>query len=179
MRIFVIFISIALVWVACKPKQAVKQPIEVSDDSVFLTGTFFVVRHAERNPGSDSTLTLAGQHRAGALYHLLKDSLINKIYITPFKRSIQTADSLRIYQHIDTCYYTADSTGESLIYQITRHDDWGKRILIIGHSTTIIPILRSLKVEGPLSPIHENDFERFYRVRMTREKSELTESCYP
>ncbi|MDQ0108189.1 broad specificity phosphatase PhoE [Chitinophaga terrae (ex Kim and Jung 2007)] len=179
MRILTAILTAVMVWaIGCQPAPASKTQVPVAEDSIFLTGTFFIVRHAERNPGEDSTLTPAGRHRAGALYNLLKDSLISKIYFTPYKRSIETADSLRYYLHTDTSFYQADTSGENLVYQLTRHNDWGKRILIIGHSNTIIPILRSLKVEGPLSPIHENDYNRLYRVKMSHTGTELTESCY-
>jgi hypothetical protein len=172
MRVLLFLIS--LLWIGCKPAPS-RPVIEVSDDSTFLTGTFFVVRHAE----GDSALSAAGRQRSGALYNRLKDSFINKIYITSYLNSSQTADSLRLLKHIDTSYYEADTSGESLIYQVTRHNDWGKRILVIGHSHTIIPILRSLKVQGPLSPIPDSDFGRIYRVKMGRKGSEVTETCYP
>lgn len=174
-----VIIAVVIVWmVGCKPAAAPKAVVEVTEDSTFLTGTFFIVRHAEKNPGDDSTLTPAGRHRAGALYNLLKDSMIDKIYFTPYKRSVETADSLIFYKHIDTCFYQADTSGESLIYQLTRHNDWGKKVLVIGHSNTVIPILRSLKVEGPLSPVPESDYNRLYRVQMGRRGVEVTEMCY-
>lgn len=44
-------------------KQQERVQVPVTEDSTFLTGTFFVVRHAEKNPGADSTLTAAGMKR--------------------------------------------------------------------------------------------------------------------
>ncbi|MFX1704222.1 histidine phosphatase family protein [Chitinophaga sp. CC14] len=177
MRILPILLSL-LFFMACKPKHPVRQPVPVSEDTTFLTGTFYVIRHAERNPGPDSTLTVAGQERAGALYRLLKDSGLNKIYFTPYKRTVATADSLRMHLRIDTCFYAADTSGESFIYQVTRHGDWGKRLLVIGHSNTVIPILHSLKAKAHTDSIGENEYDRLFIVRKTREGTELKEICY-
>ncbi|MBO9733098.1 MAG: histidine phosphatase family protein [Chitinophaga sp.] len=178
MRILPILLSL-LLFVACKPKRSARQPIPVSEDTTFLTGTFYIIRHAERHPGFDSTLTPAGQERAGALYRLLKDSGLNKIYTTPFKRTIATADSLRIYQHLDTCIYAADTSGESFIYQVTRHEDWGKRILVVGHSNTIIPLLHSLRATAPrVDSIGEQEYDRMFIVRKNKDGTTLKEICY-
>lgn len=177
MRILPILLSL-LLFVACKPKSPARQPVLVSEDTTFLTGTFYIIRHAERNPGPDSTLTIAGQERAGALYRLLKDSGLNKIYITPYKRSLATADSLRIRLHIDTCSYAADTSGESFIYQVTRHEDWGKRILVVGHSNTIIPILHSLRAKPHTDSIGEKEYDRMFIVRKNKEGTTLKEICY-
>ncbi|NSL88064.1 histidine phosphatase family protein [Chitinophaga sp. Mgbs1] len=165
-------------FIACKPKPVVRQPVAVSEDTTFLTGTFFLVRHAEKNPGPDSTLTPEGLQRAGALYRCLKDSGLQKIYTTRYIRSIQTADSLRLRLHLDTCIYAADTTGESLIYEITRHGDWGKRILIVGHSNTLLPLLHSLKAKPAVKAIGETVFDRLFIVRKSSVGVVLEENCY-
>lgn len=177
MRTLPILLSL-LPFAACQPKHAARQPVPVEEDTTFLTGTFYVIRHAERNPGPDSTLTAAGQARAGALYHLLKDSGLNKIYITPYKRSISTADSLRAHLYIDTCFYAPDTTGESFIYQVTRHNDWGKRLLVIGHANSMIPILHSLKAKPHTDSIGEHEYDRLFIVRKTKDGTTLKEVCY-
>ncbi|RBL92235.1 histidine phosphatase family protein [Chitinophaga flava] len=164
---------------ACKPKPPQRQPVPVSEDTTFLTGTFYVVRHAERFPGADTCLTPEGFKRAGFLYERLKNAHLDKIYLTPYLRSIQTADSLRIKLHLDTCFYKADTTGESLIYEITRHGDWGKRLLIIGHSNTLVPLLHSLRARPHMAALGEHEYDWLFIVRKTSAGSSLTEDCYP
>jgi phosphohistidine phosphatase SixA len=166
-----IVLSVAIL-AACGPapvKQQERVQIPVSEDSTFLMGTFFVVRHAEKNPGADSTLTAIGRKRAGMLYRMLRDSGITRIYSTPFKRTLETGDSIRILGKIDTALYKPDSTGESLIYEISRNNDWGKKILIIGHSNTIIPILKSLNT-FPKDTIGEKDFNYLFIVQRKNKK---------
>lgn len=164
--------SLALMLAACGGTTQ-KAPVPVSEDSTFLTGTIYLVRHAEKYPGMDSTLTPAGRNRAGALYRLLKDSSISKIYCTHFKRSVQTGDSLRILGHIDTAFYKPDSTGESLLYEISRRGDWGKHILVIAHSNTMIPILKSLNAKTRMDSIADADYGNLFIVRKTRAASRV------
>ncbi|HVI45954.1 MAG TPA: histidine phosphatase family protein [Chitinophaga sp.] len=178
MRIVPAILFSLLTITACKPKPPVRTQIPVSEDTTFLTGIFYVVRHAEQHPGGDSTLTETGLQRAGELSRLLRDSGINKIYLTPFKRSIQTADSVRIQLHVDTCFYKADTTGESLIYEITRHGDWGKHLLIIGHSNTLVPVLHSLKATPHMKTVGENEYGWLFVVRKTTKGTTLKEDCY-
>ncbi|MCW3463722.1 histidine phosphatase family protein [Chitinophaga nivalis] len=177
MRLMPILFSLFLL-AGCQPKPPARIPVPVAEDSTFLTGTFFLVRHAENNPGPDSTLTLAGQQRAGALYHLLKDSAIAKIYTTRYIRSIQTADSLRIRLHLDTCIYQADTTGESLLYEMIRRGDWGKRILVVGHSNTLVPIMHSLRATPHADTIGEREYDRLFIVYKTKAASTVKEHCY-
>lgn len=141
-----------------------RKPLPVAEDSTFLTGTFFLVRHAEKNPGVDSTLTPAGHKRARALYALLKDSGLQKVYFTPFKRTVQTAGPLLEQLHLDTAFYMPDTTGESLVYEITRHGDWGKRLLIVGHSNTLLPVMRALNVRPPVDSIGDRDYDNLFIV---------------
>lgn len=177
MRIMPILLSLLLL-IACQPKQPVRQPIPVAEDTTFLTGTFYIVRHAEECPGTDSVLTAAGNARAGALYRLLKDSGLNKIYTTPYKRAVATADSLRTRLHLDTCFYEADTSGESFIYQVTRHEDWGKRILVVGHAHTIIPLLRSLKVSPARDSIRNTEYDKLFIVRKSKAETTLKEISF-
>lgn len=170
---------LVLLLAACgQRKQAARVTVPVTEDSTFLTGTFFLVRHAEKNPGADSTLTEAGRQRAGKLYRLLKDSAITRIYSTKYKRTMQTGDSLRLQGRVDTVLYQPDSTGESLLYEISRHGDWGKRILVIGHSNTLIPILKSLNVKPRIDSIADKDYGNLFIVYKTRNASRYVQQRY-
>lgn len=170
--------SLLILFAACQPRVPEHKPIPVTEDTTFLTGTFFLVRHAEKNPGADSTLTPEGIARAGALYNRLKDSGLVKIYTTGFKRSIQTADSLRLRLGLDTCIYPADTTGESLIYAITRHGDWGRRILVVGHSNTLLPVIHALGGKTAKDTIGEKEFDRLYIVRKTKKATVVMKERY-
>ena len=154
-------VILLLCCIACVQPSPERQPVPLADDSTFLTGTFYLVRHEEP---ADS-----GIHRAGALYHTLKDSGIEKIYITPSAASRQTAESLFINLHIDTVAYKPDSTGEGLLYEITRRDDWGKRVLVIGQGNTLLPVMRSLRAKPPIDSIGKSDYSNLFIVYKNRD----------
>ncbi|RPD42337.1 histidine phosphatase family protein [Chitinophaga barathri] len=167
------------VMAACgQSKKPERATTPVAEDSTFLTGTFFLVRHAEKNPGRDSTLTTEGRQRAGKLYRILKDSAISRIYTTPFKRTVETGDSLRILGKVDTAFYQPDSTGESLLYEISRRGDWGKRILVVGHSNTLIPLIKSLNAKPKMDSISEKDYGNLFIIHKGVQKAELVEKRY-
>lgn len=171
-------VILLLCCMACEQPVPERLLVPVSEDSTFLTGTFYLVRHAEQFPGHDSSLTDAGRQRAGSLYRLLKDSGIQKIYITRTLRSLETSDSLREYLHIDTVSYRTDSTGERLLYEITRHNDWGKRLLIIGHSNTLLPIMHSLKARPRADSIGEKEYSNLFIVKKYKDSVKCRRISY-
>ena len=106
----------------------------------------FIVRHAEKGAGKDPVLTPAGNARAGGLMRALQNEGIQKIYVSQYKRTQMTGDSLRIQFKIDTVHYAADTLCDDLINSIMQHSDFGKTILIIAHSNTIPQIIRKFGV---------------------------------
>ena len=171
---YIIIVSL-LCCLACEQPLPVKEPIPLTEDSTFLTGIFFLVRHAEQISGHDSSLTAEGFQRAGDLYRFLKDSGIQKIYVPSFQINITTADSMREYLHLDTATYKTDSSGEGLIYEITRRDDWGKRLLIIGHGYALVPVMKSLKAKPPVDSIGYTDL---FVVRKNRDSVKVKKFIY-
>lgn len=139
---------------------------------------FFVVRHAERFPGFDANLNWYGRLRAGDLMRLLKDSGISRIYVTPFVRTQQTADSLRLLQHIDTVRYLMDTTGNDLVRQLKAHNVYGTHILIVGHANTVPDILRRLGADYPGREIPDSVFNLMFEVINDHGKVTLHESRY-
>ncbi|HEY0274333.1 MAG TPA: hypothetical protein VGC22_14165, partial [Chitinophaga sp.] len=69
----------------------------------------------------------------------------------------------------DTVFFNADSSGESLLYELTRHNDWGKRILVIGHRPALLPMLRSLKAQPPVDSVPENTYDLLFTVYKKRD----------
>lgn len=170
--IFVLLLSCCM---ACEEPAPVKEPIPVTEDSTFLTGTFYLIRQA----AYDSCLPDAGLKKAGELYHYLKDSGVQKIYINNFLQTTESADSLITYLHLDTVSYKGDSTGEGLIYEITRRDDWGKKLLVIGHDNTMRPLMRSLKAKPPVDSIGFSDLFYIRKYRDSAKNKRLNYSSIP
>ncbi len=132
----------------------------------------YIVRHAEKEAGKDPALTSEGIIRAGDLMRALKNESVQKIYVSRTRRSQMTGDSMRIQLGIDTVHYTADTLCDNLISTIMEHRDFGKTILIIGHSNTIPKIIRKLGVlDYPQADLPDNEFDNLFLVTYKKEKA--------
>jgi phosphohistidine phosphatase SixA len=129
----------------------------------------YFVRHAEKENGNDPVLTDKGKKRAGDLMRALKDKNVKRIYVTQFKRTQMTGDSLRIQLGIDTVIYQASENGIDLFNKIAAHGDFNKTILIIGHSNTVPDYIKKAGVINyPVTDIPDGEFNNLYRVYYKR-----------
>lgn len=129
----------------------------------------YLVRHAEKETGSDPVLTANGNKRAGDLMRYLKGKNVKRIYVTQFKRTQMTGDSLRIQLGIDTVHYQASENGIDLFNKIAAHGDFNKTILIIGHSNTVPDYIKKAGVANyPVTDIPDAEFDNIYKVYYRR-----------
>lgn len=157
---------------------AVFQNIATAQQEMGVT-RIFIVRHAEKETGKDPLLTAAGNARAGDLMRTLQNEGIRKIYVSQYRRTQNTGDSLRLQLKIDTVHYAADTVCENLINAIIEHGDFGKTILIIGHSNTIPQIIRKFGVtDYPYGDIPDNEFDNLFLITYKKEKAKLKKIRY-
>ncbi len=129
----------------------------------------YFVRHAEKEAGNDPALTENGKKRAGDLMRTLKDKKVQRIYVTQFKRTQITADSMRLQLGIDTVHYNADENGIDLFNKIAAHGDFNKTILIIGHSNTVPDYIKKAGlINYPQANITDTEFDNLYKVYYRR-----------
>ncbi|RYD77064.1 MAG: hypothetical protein EOP53_13620 [Sphingobacteriales bacterium] len=136
--------------------------------------TLYVVRHAEKDTvgGSNPAISSIGKERAGDLYKALKKKKIELIFVSQYKRTGMTADSLRIYKNIDSVHYTADATADNLFEQIKLRAGKAKNILIVGHSNTLPAIIRKAGVSGyTLKEIPDNEYNNLFIVKQRKGKA--------
>lgn len=139
----------------------------------------FIVRHAEKEAGKDPVLTPAGKTRAGDLMRALQGESIQKIYVSQYRRTQMTGDSMRIQLGIDTVHYTADTTCDDLINAIMEHRDFGKTILIISHSNIVPRIIRKLGVtDYPQTDIPDEEFDNLFLVTYKNQKAKVKQTKY-
>ncbi len=137
-------------------------------------GNYYLVRHAEKDTGKNPVLTIAGYLRAGNLYRELKNKKIGKIYVSQYRRSQLTADSLKIYKKTDTVHYKADDKGDDLLNKLLIQKGKQKNVLIIGHSNTIPVILKRLGVTGlDISEIPDDEYDNLFVVTVKNKKVSL------
>lgn len=112
-----------------------------------------VVRHAEKASQTerDPALSEAGWARAWALDSVLRDAKVAAIIVTPFRRNRETA-SLVAKRHLVTFTVVPVDAGVAahayaVALAAAKHDGV---VLVIGHSNTVMPIVRALG--GPTLP---------------------------
>ena len=141
--------------------------------------TFYIVRHAEKDTGNNPAISITGKKRAGDLYRILKNKKIDLIFVSKFRRSGMTADSLRIYKNIDTLHYSADATSDLLFKKILSSAGKAKNILIIGHSNTLPSIIKKLGVENYLQKdIPDTEYDHLFIVKYKKGKAILQSKKY-
>jgi len=155
------------------------QPVE----GITNSSRIYIVRHAEKvtgkDAGKDPFLTTAGYVRAGDLLRVLKNKEISRIYVSQYRRTQLTADSLRIQLGIDTVQYLADTVCDDLLRRIQNKDDMGKKILIVAHSNTIPFIIRKLGLTGiPVIEIADNEYDKLFLVKKKRKQLVMVKSSY-
>lgn len=139
----------------------------------------YIVRHAEKQAGEDPFLTPEGNIRAGDLMRTLKNKRIERIYVSQFKRTQQTADSMFLQAGIDTVQYVADVSCTDLFNAIEKNHDWNKPILIISHSNIIQKIIFRLGVTNfPQQNMPANEFNNLYLVRFKNKQPFVEQSKY-
>ncbi len=141
--------------------------------------TLYVVRHAEKDTGNNPPLTLKGLKRAGDLYRELKNNKIDLIFTSNYKRTVMTADSLRLYNKIDTVYYVPDVSGDKLFEKIAERAGNAKNILIVGHSNTLPGIIRKAGVNGySVKELPETEYDNLFIIKQKEDKVDMKHEKY-
>jgi len=130
--------------------------------TVHAQATFVVVRHAERAdagaPVSDPDLSAAGHARAASLATMLRDAKVTAIYVTPLKRTQQTAAPVAKALGLTPIVLPAADTA-TLIAALQQHQGTA---LVIGHSNTVPDIVKALS--GAAVTVRETDFDHLFVV---------------
>jgi broad specificity phosphatase PhoE len=110
---------------------------------------FFVVRHSDPPPTlsldeirDETPLSESGQQRAKLLAGRLKDAGITAIYATQARRTVETAEPLAKRLGIDVRIQSYHDT-DGLVRRLRSEQATG-RVLVVGHWSTIPPILKAL-----------------------------------
>ncbi|MGA0556231.1 SixA phosphatase family protein [Larkinella sp. VNQ87] len=130
------------------------------------TSTVFVVRHAEKVSEADTTsLSPAGFERAQDLADRLEDERISLILTTPYRRTQQTAAPLSRQLNVSIDSYPA-SPGSAVVERVQQAKN--RNVLVVGHSNTILDIVKGLGTTPSKANIESSDFDNLFIV--TRKK---------
>ena len=135
----------------------------------------FIVRHAEKasTSGKDPDLSVEGQKRADALAHILKDSQITSIFVTEFKRTLQTAAPTANAAHVTPTVVPANDIG-ALVGKLRALNG---NALVVGHGNTIPDLLKTLGIATAAS-IPDDDYTEIFVV-LVGDTPQLLRLHYP
>ncbi len=133
----------------------------------------WVVRHAEKltdNPKDrDPQLSPIGIERAEALKKYLGGERIDSIFSTNYKRTKLTGFPLADKIGINVKTYNVENQKE-LAKQLIANAK-GKKILIIGHSNTVLDVIEAFGGEKPLKElIEEYDYDYIFALTIKGDK---------
>ncbi|WP_394132082.1 SixA phosphatase family protein [Shewanella maritima] len=126
---------------------------------------FYLVRHAEKQAGSNPHLSIAGKARAKRLADLLSDTKIEQIYSTSYNRTLQTSAPLAAKLGLNTQDYSPTHLSDfaSALLEMPQTS------LIVGHSNTTPELVKKLG-GNPISKISEKEFNRLYILTVHKGK---------
>jgi phosphohistidine phosphatase SixA len=140
----VIFAAIAVAS-ACAAANAGDPPV-IPDGKTETT--VYLIRHAEKasETATDPDLSDRGRARAESLAVQLRDSGVNMIITSHFRRTIETAEPLARLRHIKPIVIPIESSVDTHVKRIADQilDHPGATILVVGHNNTVNRILERI-----------------------------------
>ena len=132
------------------------------------TTTIFLVRHAEKETtdpaDKDPDLTAAGIQRAQDLNQYLQHTPVDAFFSTPYKRTQRTLMYLAKDRPLQ--FYDAHDF-EGLRARVLA-DFKGKTVVIVGHSNTLLPIVKAFGARSPLQQIGEDQYDTVFKLQISR-----------
>ena len=141
--------------------------------------TVWVIRHAEKlthDPkDTNPDLNEKGLQRAEDLRQYFSKKKIEKIFSTPFLRTKNTAEPLAKMLNIKIEIYEAkvDSVLRNKIKALPN-----KSILIVGHSNTVLEIVKIFGAKPPVQTLKDDDYDFLFEVKIKRDKASVKTHCY-
>lgn len=133
----------------------------------------YLVRHAEKStqPANDPHLTPDGEQRAADLAQIFGHQKIRAIYTTKYNRTLETAKPLSLKTGVAIQFYSPDTAAKIVAGA-------QQNTLIVGHSNTLLPLLKSLGLNPTFQEIKDNDYDNLFIVYKKKGVLKLKEKTY-
>ena len=142
--------------------------ISISAKSQIST-IIYLVRHAEKvtlDPADkDPLLTVKGQKRAFDLAKKLKRQKLSAIYCTDYQRIKLTAQPISEKLNRDISIYNPKNL--KVFAEKVLQENRGKKVLIVGHSNTVLETIEALGGKRPIATISDNEYDYFFTLKIT------------
>ena len=150
-------------------------PTVQSDNHNAQKWTFILVRHGEKQTGSDPELNEQGTLRAQRLADMLQHIPLDKVYSTDYRRTQLTAEPTAKNQNLAvTSYDPSDLAGfsQTLMKQSGHY-------LIVGHGNTMIALAKKLSQLDDFDKMnYTEDYDRLYFIEVNIIDGKRTNSVY-
>ena len=141
--------------------------------------TIWVVRHAEKLTDdlkdANPNLSEKGIQRAEDLKQFLSKKKIEKIFSSPFLRTKNSAEPLAKMLNIEVEIYET-KVNTDFANKIKALPN--KNILIVGHSNTVIEIVKTLGAKPPVQTLKDDDYDFLFEIKIKGEKTLLKTHHY-
>ena len=128
--------------------------------------TVYIVRHAEKDTSdpnnSNPELSKEGRERAMSLSEILKKEKLAVILSTEYKRTIQTGEPLAKNAHLSIEYYNPANPHE--LAKLVKVKYRGKKVLVIGHTNTVLELAEAFGVARPLLSLTDDDYDFLFKL---------------
>ena len=158
MKIYCLLLLLSsLLGLAASGRAAIKPPVT----------TIYIVRHAEKDPtagADDPALTPAGEARARLLAQRLARARPAALFTTNTRRTRATLAPLAQATGLVPLTYDAQSP-DSLAIRIYK-EYAGKTVVVVGHSNTLLPLLKALGVQPAFTEIKDAEYDYLFKVEL-------------
>ena len=132
--------------------------------------TIYLARHAEKESEaedpSNPSLSPCGEMRAESLAEMLRSIRLEKIYSSPYERTLSTAEPSADLHHLEIEKYNPRELDEFSVLLLDRQQD----ALVLGHSNTT-PVLAGLLVGERGEAFADDIYDRVYQVVISADQS--------
>ena len=146
------------------------------NNSTAQSTTIWIVRHAEKDTSAaqkrDPELTEIGKQRALDLATFLKGQEPDMIFSTNTKRTRQTAANFTAKVN------TYDPTLLKEFGERIRDFQIGKKILIVGHSNTVLETIESLGGNRPIAILNDDDYDYIFKLSLSKDGNIVTQMLH-
>lgn len=121
---------------------------------------YVVVRHAEKTDDGtrDPALAPAGRERAQRLAARLREEPLRAVYVTAYRRTLQTGEPAALGHGLAPVVYDAGRAPAEFAAQLRRaHRDGA--VLVVGHSNTA-PAIAAALCACAVEPMAETEYDR-------------------
>ncbi len=129
--------------------------------------TVYLVRHAEKSltaGPADPPLTAAGQARARALARTLRRAHPAALFTTNTQRARATLGPLAAATGLTPRVY--DAGQPQALADTLRRAYAGRAVVVVGHSNTLLPLMKALGAPLPLPEIGDDQYSYLFEVRV-------------